>query len=232
MSALAEIQVPEGLRERNKREKLARIVVAARTLFARNGFERTTVQEVARQAEIGAGTLFLYAKTKEDLLVLVFKQELSRVVEESFASLPPDRPLFEQLLHLYGAVTEHHARNMALGRPFAKEVMFVGDARRPEIVAFMGAWLKRIAAVIAAAQERGEIAAWVDPRLLASTSFGLYFNRLQSWVGGFLTRPRMEVEVRRSLALLLTGLAPQTTKPSRERKHAGKDRRRTAARPA
>lgn len=232
MAVLAEIPVPEGLRERNKREKLARIVAAARALFARNGFEGTTVQAVARQAEIGAGTLFLYAKTKEDLLVLVFKQELSRVVEESFASLPRGRPLLEQFLHLYGAVTEHHARNMALGRPFAKEVMFVGAARRPEIAAFMGAWLKRIAAVVEAAQARGEIAASVDPRLLASASFGLYFNRLQSWVGGFTSRPRVETEVRQSLALLLTGLTPQNTKPSRERKHAGKNRRRAAARPA
>ena len=53
---------PEGLRERNKREKLVRIRAAARALFAKRGFEATTAREICERAGIGTGTLFLYVK--------------------------------------------------------------------------------------------------------------------------------------------------------------------------
>ncbi|MFM9442154.1 TetR/AcrR family transcriptional regulator [Streptomyces acidiscabies] len=53
-----------GRRERNKQEKLDRIVAAARELFAERGVDEVTTQQIADKADIGTGTLFLYAKTK------------------------------------------------------------------------------------------------------------------------------------------------------------------------
>jgi AcrR family transcriptional regulator len=207
---------PGGLRERNKRDKHDRIVAAARRLFRRQGFERTTTYQVAADAGIGTGTLFLYARTKEDLLVMVFLLELSRVVDESFASLDRKAPLIEQLLHLYDAVAEHHAHNLALGRPFAKELMFVHEGRRPEMRAFMAGWMRRIAGMIEDAKGRGEIDAGADTRLIATSSFAQFFFRLQSWLGGYITRPRLDSELRESIVLMLDGAAPQRA-PSRRR---------------
>lgn len=198
---------PGGLRERNKRDKHDRIVAAARRLFRRQGFERTTTQQVAAEAGIGTGTLFLYARTKEDLLVMVFLLELSRVVDDSFETLDGGAPLLDQLLHLYDAVSRHHARNLALGRPFAKELMFVHEARRPAMRAFMAGWMRRIAEVIERARQRGEIDAGADARLLATSTFAQFFFRLQSWLGGYITRARLEVELRDALQLTLAGAA-------------------------
>ena len=48
----------------------AQIVQAAVTLFARQGFYRTTVQEIAREASVSAGLIYHYARTKEDVLLL------------------------------------------------------------------------------------------------------------------------------------------------------------------
>ncbi|KOG37919.1 TetR/AcrR family transcriptional regulator, partial [Streptomyces resistomycificus] len=62
---------PVGRRERNKQEKLDRIVAAASELFAEHGVVEVTTQQIADQADIGTGTLFLYAKTKGELLLLV-----------------------------------------------------------------------------------------------------------------------------------------------------------------
>src|SRR5262249_51784569 len=90
-----------GRRERNKLDKLARITRAARTLFARKGFEATTTREIAESADIGAGTLFLYCKTKEELLVLIFREEMGHTLNEAFATLREKQPLFEQLLHVF-----------------------------------------------------------------------------------------------------------------------------------
>ena len=62
---------PAGRRERNKQEKLDRITAAASELFAERGVDEVTTQEIADKADIGTGTLFLYAKTKGELLLLV-----------------------------------------------------------------------------------------------------------------------------------------------------------------
>jgi AcrR family transcriptional regulator len=58
---------PIGRRERNKQQKLDRITAAASELFAEHGVEEVTTQQIADKADIGTGTLFLYAKTKGEL---------------------------------------------------------------------------------------------------------------------------------------------------------------------
>lgn len=58
----------EGLRERKRRETLARIAENGLRLFVKDGFEATTLEAVATAAGISARTLFYYFKTKEELL--------------------------------------------------------------------------------------------------------------------------------------------------------------------
>ena len=67
-------------RERNKQDKLRRIKEAARRLFYERGFEATTTQAIAEAADIGTGTLFSYVRVKEDLLLMVFLDDLLAVM--------------------------------------------------------------------------------------------------------------------------------------------------------
>jgi AcrR family transcriptional regulator len=61
--------VPEaGLRERKKQQTRQLIAEAARRLFAERGFERVTVADVARAADVSQQTVFNYFPTKEDLV--------------------------------------------------------------------------------------------------------------------------------------------------------------------
>jgi AcrR family transcriptional regulator len=66
MSDLAESR-PPGLRERKKQRTREAIVRAARALFAKKGYDATTVAEIAADAEISVPTLFSYFSTKEDV---------------------------------------------------------------------------------------------------------------------------------------------------------------------
>src|SRR4029453_10960441 len=68
---MALVTPPVGRRERNKQVKLERITAAARELFTEHGVDEVTTQQIAEKADIGTGTLFLYAKTKGELLLLV-----------------------------------------------------------------------------------------------------------------------------------------------------------------
>jgi AcrR family transcriptional regulator len=59
-----------GIEERKKREKEHRrqqIMIAAKKLFASKGFTRATVEDIAKEAELSPGTLYLYFKNKDEL---------------------------------------------------------------------------------------------------------------------------------------------------------------------
>ncbi len=76
---------------RKVREKLARqkeILDAARELFLRKGFHETTLEEIARHADYGKGTIYNYFESKEDLFRSIIDQltnELEQMVREAVA---------------------------------------------------------------------------------------------------------------------------------------------------
>lgn len=90
-----------GARERIKREKRRRIMAAARTVFAAKGYENATTHAIAKRAKVADGTLFLYARDKRELLLMVLNDELERITEASVAALSRKVPLVEQLVAFY-----------------------------------------------------------------------------------------------------------------------------------
>ena len=200
-----------GRIERSKRDKLERIKRAARKLFGRKGFEATTTREIAAAADIGAGTLFLYAGTKEDLLVLLFREEIGRVVTDAFATMP-SRPLLDQVLHLFGAMIALHERDRGLARVFVRELPFVED-RRHGIAEMMASMFAGIANLIEQAKSRGELRADVPAARLAHSLFALYFAQLQRWLGGDpITSRQRDEGLRAALKLQLDGLRNEPSK--------------------
>jgi len=68
---------------RKERDKLLRrtdILRAAEHLFARKGYERATIQDIAEQAQYGAGTVYLYFKDKESLYHSLINEKISTMV--------------------------------------------------------------------------------------------------------------------------------------------------------
>src|ERR1700722_10079575 len=85
-----------GLRERSKREKRRRIQCAAEAVFAEKGYAAATTREIAARAEVGAGTIFLYARDKHDLLMMIVNDALDEMIERALATLPTDASLLDQ----------------------------------------------------------------------------------------------------------------------------------------
>jgi AcrR family transcriptional regulator len=90
-----------GIRERKKRERERRrqqIIVAAKRVFSKKGFNKATMEDIANEAELSPGTLYLYFKNKEELyasLSLRILQYLHMRVEHvnKEAGLTPDEKL-------------------------------------------------------------------------------------------------------------------------------------------
>jgi AcrR family transcriptional regulator len=74
--------LPFGRRERNKNDKQQRIFAAASSLFADHGYAAVTTQQIAALADVSNGTIFRYASTKAELLVMVYNVGFREAVEE------------------------------------------------------------------------------------------------------------------------------------------------------
>ena len=83
---MADDRPPEpGLRERKKQRTRELIAETARRLFVERGFERVTVAEIARAADVAEKTVFNYFPTKEDLVywrLEAFEDELLTAIRE------------------------------------------------------------------------------------------------------------------------------------------------------
>jgi AcrR family transcriptional regulator len=71
---------PEGRRVRNKAAIQQRIVASALALFQSKGFDATTTKAIARKAGIAEGTVFNYFRTKEDIALHFFEQEVDHAI--------------------------------------------------------------------------------------------------------------------------------------------------------
>jgi len=70
-----------GKRAQNKERTKKEILRAALELFSKKGFFRTTTKQISTKAKIAEGTLFNYFKTKEDLALYFFEQEMAGLTE-------------------------------------------------------------------------------------------------------------------------------------------------------
>lgn len=75
-----------GRRERAMADKRRRIMDAARSLFAERGVHGVTTQEVSDRADVAIGTLFRYAASKAELLVMVQNEKFRAAIDDGLAA--------------------------------------------------------------------------------------------------------------------------------------------------
>jgi len=83
------------------RAKCRQIMDGARTVFLEYGFDAASMGEIARQAGVSKGTLYVYFESKEELFEAIFEQE-SRVQAEQVFALDHDDRNVEQVLTRLG----------------------------------------------------------------------------------------------------------------------------------
>ena len=115
---------PVGRRERNKQEKLERITAAARDLFAERGVDEVTTQEIADQADIGTGTLFLYAKTKGELLLLVQNSTYADALAQGRSAAEGIPDVLDAVMAIIRPVVECNRKQVDNGRTYLREIVF------------------------------------------------------------------------------------------------------------
>lgn len=90
-------------RDREKEFKKQLIAEAAYRLFSNSSFEAVTVEDIAREAEFGKGTLYLYFENKEDILVYIFcrgVENLCKDIEEQCSNIADIKEALNRYLNL------------------------------------------------------------------------------------------------------------------------------------
>jgi len=93
------------LRERTRRAVRDEVAAQAWQLFARQGFEGTTVDQIAAAAGMSRRSFFRYFASKENLLLEGMLEAGERVVA-AFAARPPDEPVWEALRRAFQPMAE------------------------------------------------------------------------------------------------------------------------------
>lgn len=121
---------PIGRRARNKQAKLERITEAASALFAQHGVDEVTTQQIADAADIGTGTLFLYAKTKGELLLLVQNAHYAAALERGRTAAASAPNALDGVMALVAPIVECNRVQVDNGRTYLREIVF-GDPSEP-----------------------------------------------------------------------------------------------------
>lgn len=199
--------VRPGKRERNKAEKRQRIIEAARSLFSEKGFDATTTLEIAERAKVAAGTLFLYARSKEELVALTFRDEFLEEVEATFGAVDREAPFVDQLTFLFGAMIRYHARDMRLAGHLVKQITYYQTEEIGEVVMVVHQRiLTGLEELIREQIERGNFDRNLDVPLLAGTLFAFYMGRLIEWVNGNVDDAALRAYLSGGFALIVRGL--------------------------
>ncbi|WP_353952301.1 TetR/AcrR family transcriptional regulator [Knoellia sp. S7-12] len=122
---------PIGRRERAKQDKRERIMAAARELFAERGVGGVTTQQVAERADVAIGTLYLYAATKAELLIMVQNQKFAVAIDagQAAAAAAGQGPL-DGVIALIRPVVACVREQVENGRTYLHELVF-GDPSEP-----------------------------------------------------------------------------------------------------
>ena len=114
-----------GRREIAKAEKRARILAAARALVSEKGYAQMSMSEVAARADVAAGTVFQYAATKAELLMMVTENIWADHVNDALDAIMDSLdPIFDMAVH-WPETTVWIAREILFGEdlPHRREVL-------------------------------------------------------------------------------------------------------------
>lgn len=192
---------PLGRRERNKQQKLDRVTAAATELFAEYGVEDVTTQQIADKADIGTGTLFLYAKTKGELLLLVQNAHYAEALKRGRADAETIQDALGAVMAVVRPIVECNRTQIDNGRFYLREMVF-GDPTEPHhsaALSIVGQTEEAIAAIL----DREKLARAGDAATTARIVSAIMFVSMAASVNAGLETEALVQDIRTQISLLI-----------------------------
>ena len=165
-----------------KTQKRARILEAAIAVFAEKGFNTARVSDIAKEAGVADGTIYLYFKSKEDLLLQIFEEKMDELKAGLMAAMDGvDDPLerirvFAQ--YHFGQVRDHRAVAEVLQVELRLSKKFIKDYKPRKLWDYLAVFNQ----IIRDGQARGLIRKNVNPFTTMWAFFGALDEIGMQWV--------------------------------------------------
>jgi len=159
-------------------DKRLQILAGAAQVFGRQGFHHSTVADVAREAGVAPGTVYLYFSQKEDLLLSLYERSFRDFLRETHracAACPPGEARLRTLIHRH---LRHAQDNPQLARVLHLHAREVHPRLRAGIAATIQPYTDLIEEIIREGQEAGAF----DPSLSEVVARRFLLGGLDSFV--------------------------------------------------
>jgi TetR/AcrR family fatty acid metabolism transcriptional regulator len=153
-------------------EKYRMILNAAKHVFAMEGFYNSKVSEIAREAHVADGTIYLYFKNKDDILISLFEEELNRIIITVKSKIEHIEDPREKLI----IFCDNHLTMIESDRALAEVIQvelrqsnkFMREYKNKHFLAY----LNIIGDIVALGQEQGIFHPEIKPEICSRMIFG------------------------------------------------------------
>lgn len=167
--------------KRNK-PKFKQIIEAAVVVIAENGYHQAQVSKIAKQAGVADGTIYLYFKNKEDILISLFREKMGSFVEKIQKEIEGISSPSEKLY----VMIEKHFQLLAADRHLAivtqLELRQSNKEIRQRINEVLKEYLKVVESILVEGIKKGEFRKDLDIRLARQMVFGTIDETVTTWV--------------------------------------------------
>ncbi|TMN21115.1 TetR/AcrR family transcriptional regulator [Lentibacillus cibarius] len=167
---------------KKQKPKYKQIIEAAVKVIAENGYHASQISKIAKQAGVADGTIYLYFKNKEDILISVFEEKMGQFIEQIAYSISEKVQANDKLLTLI----EMHFRQLTADHHLAivtqLELRQSNTALRVKINQILKPYLSVIDDIIIEGTEQGLFRDGLNVPLARQMIFGTLDEIVTNWV--------------------------------------------------
>jgi len=167
---------------KKNKPKYKQIIDAAVIVIAENGYHQAQVSKIARQAGVADGTIYLYFKNKEDILISLFQEKMGNFVEKIEEKIAGKETAAEKLLMMVETHFHMLSEDKHLAIVTQLELRQSNKDLRLKINDVLKGYLKLVDSILIEGKESGEFSENLDVRLARQMIFGTMDETVTSWV--------------------------------------------------
>jgi TetR/AcrR family transcriptional regulator, fatty acid metabolism regulator protein len=167
---------------RRDKPKFRQIIDAAVVVIAEHGYHQAQVSKIAKQAGVADGTIYLYFKNKEDILISLFQEKMGSFIEKIEQAIAGVSSPLEKLYVLVEKHFESLAADHHLAVVTQLELRQSNKELRHRINEVLKGYLRIIDGIVKEGIEKGEFRPDLDIRLTRQMIFGTIDETITTWV--------------------------------------------------